>query len=1260
MRGVKRVEGSRSGASAAVALLCVALTVLTVGVGVAQAERKQVFERAFGAGDMSLREASEAAAGSGVAVSSTSHDVYVADTQNHRVDEFGPDGSFVRAWGWGVGLGIGFERCTLACQPGIEGSGPGQFEAPAFVAVDNSSGPSAGDVYVGDTKNNVISKFTAEGVLVKSWGVEGQLKGSPTGGGGTLVPFGELSGITIDSAGTLDVLENTEDELFEFAQEGAFSTSFETPRGSQPAGLAVNTTGDFFKANGDGSVEEFAAGGTNIGQVTPNNTAAPEQVHPAGVAVDGDDLFVLEAERVKRYTFNGSGEVVQPAGAACTVRPNPEDLEGFGCGPTETFGSPPDPAGGSGVGVDDSSGDVLVTDATSGQVEVFIPQPPAPPVVEDESISDVSNDAATFQGSVDPEGATTNVHFQYGPCVTASTCGTSGYPDNGPSAGVGSEFAVANVPPTHVQGLNPGTTYHFRLVAENEPGLNAGGPTLGREVVFTTSGTGELGLPDGRKWVMVSPPDKHGALIEPIGQDWTIQAAASGGALTYVTDAPTESNPEGYVLFQQILSTRGPQGWSSRDIEPPHNSVTEISAGQGQEFRLFSEDLSSAVVQPAGKLDPADSAEASEQTAFRRTNFSSSSPSEPCTSSCMQPLVTAAPGFANVSEGTVFGEEENCPRHFYCGPKFVGGSPDLNHVILNSIEPLTTGAPAGNLEPGGLYEWSAGKAADEQLSLVGVLPNGEAVEGLLGSNGAQNTRGAVSEDGSRVVWIEHNGGHLYLRVNATKPQSPLNGEACTVEEDACTLELDKEVEELGGTPGSPEFQLASKGVGAVLFTDGGDLYEYVVAERHLKRLTENAEVLGSVIGAGPDDSFIYFVAQGVLGDAGQHGATQGNCTAADASDASQHCNLYVSNDGTVKLVSVLSGEDFPDWAFIGTGANLSRLTARVSPNGEWLAFMSQRSLTGYDNRDAISGQPDEEVFEYSAASERVVCASCDPTGARPHGIEYGKEGNAGFGEEMRLSGGFGVWPGTTWLAANVPGWTPYSVDTALYQSRYLSDEGRLFFNSRDGLVPKDVNGQEDVYEFEPGGVGSCGPLTSTGSDVYVGALAGSPVGGCVALISSGSSAQESAFLDASESGGDVFFLTTSQLAPQDSDDALDIYDAQECTVSVPCPAASVESPEPCHSESECKGEPAGVPDIFGAAGSQTVTGAGNFVAPAVVAPKPKPKTAAQIRAERLAKALSVCRRDKRHGKRVACERLARRKYGPAKKAKRASRRGAAR
>jgi hypothetical protein len=53
-------------------------------------------------------------------------------------------------------------------------------------------------------------------------------------------------------------------------------------------------------------------------------------------------------------------------------------------------------------------------------------------------------------------------------------------------------------------------------------------------------------------------------------------------------------------------------------------------------------------------------------------------------------------------------------------------------------------------------------------------------------------------------------------------------------------------------------------------------------------------------------------------------------------------------------------------------------------------------------------------------------------------------------------------------------------------------------------------------------------------------------------------------------------------------------------------------------------------------------------------PAVKPKTAAELRAEKLAKALKVCGKDKSKKKRAACDKQARKKYGPAKKAKKAT------
>jgi hypothetical protein len=272
--------------------------------------------------------------------------------------------------------------------------------------------------------------------------------------------------------------------------------------------------------------------------------------------------------------------------------------------------------------------------------------------------------------------------------------------------------------------------------------------------------------------------------------------------------------------------------------------------------------------------------------------------------------------------------------------------------------------------------------------------------------------------------------------------------------------------------------------------------------------------------------------------------------------------------------------------------------------------------------------------------------SCMPSGARPVGVEYHKlePGSGG------LAGG----PRDAWLeaglvAANVPGWTgnDEAGEVSRYQPRYLTDQGRVFFNSADGLVPQDVNGTEDVYQYEP--LGIKGP---EGDELCTEAMStfSARSGGCVNLISSGESSRESAFLDASESGEDIFFLTAGQLDPtQDHDNALDVYDAHACSTNSPCPPQSAETPPPCDTGDSCKAAPTPQPSIFGAPPSATFNGLGNPAPPtaAVVKAKAKPPT----RAQKLAAALKACRRDKKKAKRAQCQRLARNKFGAVKKAK---------
>jgi hypothetical protein len=330
--------------------------------------------------------------------------------------------------------------------------------------------------------------------------------------------------------------------------------------------------------------------------------------------------------------------------------------------------------------------------------------------------------------------------------------------------------------------------------------------------------------------------------------------------------------------------------------------------------------------------------------------------------------------------------------------------------------------------------------------------------------------------------------------------------------------------------------------------------------------------------------------------------------------------------------------------------DLKYVTSRVSPgSGEYLAFMSQESLTGYENKDATAsgGPADEEVFLYNAKRNSLVCVSCNRSGKQPTGVFDSQI--LGEGSQLGLLVDQPqVWK-NRWLAASLPGWTALTNLRAIYQSKYLDESGRLFFNSADRLVGQDKNNKMDVYEYEPDGVGSC-----------------TEVKGCVALVSSGAEGadHESAFLDASPSGSDVFFLTSQQLLSQDTDGAYDVYDARICGTSESGPCLPPVTPAP----PECQGEgcrPQSSPQSSSqASGTATATGPGNKPSSAVLPNKTVvPPKKALTRAQKLAKALKSChskyKGKSKKKKRVACEKQARKKYGAkksskGKKAKRAS------
>jgi 6-bladed beta-propeller len=808
------------------------------------------------------------------------------------------------------------------------------------------------------------------------------------------------------------------------------------------------------------------------------------------------------------------------------------------------------------------------------------------------SATNVTATSVTLHVDVNPLGSDTTCRFEYLTGVSFEAGGYRGAIVVPCPAELGEGEARVSES-IHLQGLAPAVVYHYRVTAINALGTVVESP----DHAFVTQAAGtEVSLPDGREWEMVTPPNKQGSLVLAIGQSGgdEIQAAQDGGGIAYGANAPFVANPAGSrsIELTQVLSQRAAPGvWSTQDITTPHDdgATASIQVGHTAEYKLFSSDLSLGLVEPAGNTPLPPLPAGSEKTIYLREADGG-----------FEGLVTKA----NVPPGCKFGGDE---LDAGTGVGFVDGTPDMRHVILGTNQNFGPVCLSSGVF-GGSYEWSEG-----ELRPIGVLPGGEVVEG-----GLAGVRHALSNDGSRVVW--YGSGGLYLRD--------------MLREETVRLPFSE-----GG-----EFQIANTEGSRVFYTNQRALYVFQVTSGsgealagESRKLAEGGIVEG-VVGASDDGSYVYFVDSGVLGDGAEHGAQNGGA------------NLYLDRyDEATKswqpatFIALLSDEDSPSWGQLkrqpvtleserDPSSQLISMTSRVSPNGRYMAFMSDRSLTGYDNRDTNSGVPDEEVFLYDADAGRLRCASCDPTGARPTGIFRGGE------VYERLVDFAGIWE-NRWLAGNVPGWTGNELGRALYQSRYLSDSGRLFFDSSDALVPADIDGKEDVYEYEPVGVGGCQPpgYGQSATDVFVEAA-----GGCVALISAGTSSEESAFMDASESGGDVFFLTHSRLSLQDYDTAFDIYDAHECSAGAPCAPPGAVPPPPCTTGDSCKAAPSPQPAIYGSPSSETFTGAGN------VAPSATSSSAVRgrplSRGQKLARALQACARQSRR-KRTACRLKARERFG---------------
>jgi hypothetical protein len=747
------------------------------------------------------------------------------------------------------------------------------------------------------------------------------------------------------------------------------------------------------------------------------------------------------------------------------------------------------------------------------------------PVVHRTYVTGVGTTGADLNAYIDPLGAETTYGFEYGPAdCSANPC--AGVP--GSEADMGTAAAVVT---EHLGGLQPDTTYHYRVIATNADGTTPGPDRWLRTFAPPDP---DHGLPENRAYEMVSPPDKNGGGI--MANAFRTRSNLSGNAITFTSLIAFGDAHGTGISGTEYLARRGSDGWTTHGITPAGNAPASVSQLWAS-FYGISPELARGVFLaiPESPIVPGHPNSERSANLYLRTDLDV--PGEGAwqlLSDGAEPLVPEGlfgPGIA------LAGGNSGTP-----------GSPAYSHIIFESTDNLT-GETTGTKPK--LYEWDEGT-----LRVAGVLPDdvcetppcfpganagsvaGMGAGGTLGQiasvTGVGYTDRAISDDGSRIFftagpltiapisWGVSSGSRglvgsgVYMRVNGSETVK-LN-ESERTEPDA------PQPAQWGGASadGSRVLLLTKEKLTDTDPNAAVDLYMYDVdapAGEHLTLLSVDQQPEDSehpaigVAAVSEDGQYVYFV------------GTEALMPGQIPDPFTQRRILYVWHDGTIRLVGISHYSDFggDDESWLQFPIAKAK-AVRTTPDGRHAVVwsLSDFGQIGYDNElagDAELGHrcnnnsPCVEVYAYSYPEDELRCVSCPSTNVVPKGNSSPAEEDPSTSGKVRIR--------------------------THYLNRAVNEQGtRVFFSSPDRLVPEDVNALYDAYMYD---------LEEDR----------------VHLISTGQCFCDSFFVEASPSGDDVFFTTREQLVGIDTDGAVDLYDAR-----VRGGIAAQNPPEPF----ECQGD----------------------------------------------------------------------------------------
>ncbi len=181
---------------------------------------------------------------------------------------------------------------------GTKGFEDGQFQHTTGIVVYENN------VYVVDGEQNAVQKFDSDGNFILKWGATGNENGE----------FNEPQGITIDSNGIVYVADSKNHRIQQFTTDGEFLSLFGKygyGDGKLKTPVDVAIYGDFIYVSdpGNGKIEKYSADGISLESF--DYRFGGFSIRPGGLTVDPNgDIYFVDASQYRVVKINSDGRTL--------------------------------------------------------------------------------------------------------------------------------------------------------------------------------------------------------------------------------------------------------------------------------------------------------------------------------------------------------------------------------------------------------------------------------------------------------------------------------------------------------------------------------------------------------------------------------------------------------------------------------------------------------------------------------------------------------------------------------------------------------------------------------------------------------------------------------------------------------------------------------------------------------------------------------------------------------------------------------------